>query len=107
MLTIKDAYKEMIGFKQAFEERYANITGATSDFELISGVVWSLSSDRDEVKWTGKEDYDSAQEYFEYGFEINYVGYEDDFCIHLVCDDGCGNRHLNVVFLKSDQIAED
>lgn len=107
MLTIKDAYKDVIGFKQAFEERYVNVTGATSDFELISGVVWSLNGEQDEVEWEDKEDYNPDQEYFEYGYEVNYVEYEDDFCIHFVCDDGCGNRHLNVVFLKSDQIGED
>ena len=106
MLKIKDAYKDVIEFKLGFKERYSGVKGADSDFDLISGVVWSLNEDQDEVEWIDKEDYDPDQEYFEYGYEVNYVEYEDDFCIHLVCDDGCGNRYLNVVFLKSERMAD-
>lgn len=98
MLTTKDAYKEVVEFKQQFEEKYADVKDVTSDFELISDVWWKYVDD--EVLWwdKDKDEEDCC------GWEVNWVIYEDDFYIHFDCDNGCGDRHISVVFLKSEQV---
>lgn len=91
--NLKYAYQCAVESHKKFEEQHSLVKGATLNFELISDVKWLY--DGDEVLWLeGGE---------EYGFEVNFVVYEDDICIHFDCDDGQGSRHINVVFLKSEQ----
>ena len=91
--NLKYSYQCAVEAHKKFEEQHSTIKGATLNFELISDVKWLYAGD--EVIWLeGGE---------EYGFEVNFVVYEDDICIHFDCDDGCGNRHIDVVFLKSEQ----
>lgn len=90
--NLKYAYQCAIEAHQKFQEQHSSIPGATIDFELISGVKWEATEDY--ISWWEDEE--------EYGLEVNFINYEDDFCIHFDCDDGCGNRHIDVVFLKSE-----
>ena len=91
--NLKYAYQCAVETHKKFEEQHSLVKGATLNFELISGVEWFHGGG--DVIWLEGEE--------EYGFEVNFVVYEDDFCIHFDCDDGCGNHHIDVVFLKSEQ----
>lgn len=98
LTNLKSAYQCAVESHQKFKNHYHSIRGATINFELISGVNWQYEEDEAIRWWEGQL---SGDDYYEW--EVNFIVYEDDFCIHFDCDDGCGNHHIDVVFLKSEQ----
>ena len=92
-INLKYAYQCAVEAHEKFDKKYSLVKGATLNFELISGVKWDYIDDC--ITWWEEEEM--------YDIEVNYTTYEDDFCIHFDCNDGCGNRHIDVVFLKSEQ----
>ena len=100
-INLKYAYQCAVEAHKKFQENHSSIRGATINFELMSGVKWNYK-DGEAVWWEEGLDEDDC-----YGWEIIFIVYEDDFCIHFDCNDGCGNRHIDVVFLKSERVGEE
>lgn len=102
------AYACAVKAHQEFGENHSCIKGATIDFELIQGVRWHLQGENRNgyIGYTENPEITDPED-FDYGYEVNWVVHQDDNCIHVDADDGCGNRHLQLVFLKSEEIKDD
>lgn len=100
------AYACAVKAHQGFAENHSCIKGATIVFELIQGIEWYFDRDQRGCGYIGYTEKPSTldQDNPEYGFEVNWVEYEDENYIHVDADDGCGNRHIQLVFLKSEEI---
>jgi len=102
--NLKYAYSCAVEAHQKFEENHSSVENATLAFELVSGVTWEYQGNGrgGYIGYTEKPDeFDPDNP--EYGFEVNWIQYQDDKCIHLDCDGGCGSRHISLVFLKSEE----
>lgn len=98
------AYACAVKAHQDFAEKHSSVEGATMDFELIHGVRWCLQGN-DYVAYT-KNPKQKDPDNFDYGLEVNWIEYEDEKYLHVDADDGCGNRHIQLVFLKSEEVKE-
>lgn len=106
-VNLAHAYSSAVKAHQDFAENHSLVKGATISFELVQGVQWHF--DRNErgrggivYSETSEEDFDIDNA--DYNFEVNWIEYEDENYLHVDADDGCGNRHIQLVFLKSEQV---
>lgn len=103
------AYACAVKAHQDFAEKHSSVEGATIEFELIQGVQWHFDrypNGRGDIGYSETSSNDLDIENPNYGFEVNWIEYEDENYLHVDADDGCGNRHIQLVFLKSEEVKE-
>lgn len=103
------AYACAVKAHQDFAHKFSSVGGATIAFELIQGVFWHFDRDQRGRGYIGYSEISNSDLDIEnpnYGFEVNWIEYEDEKYLHVDADDGCGNRHIQLVFLKSEEVKE-
>lgn len=77
------------------------------NFEYLHDAYWYYDATDKNVFWTYEEEsLNGVPLDYEFSYEVNHIEYEGVDYTMLDVDDGCGSRHLKLVFSEAKRIMQ-